>query len=650
MSTEIGPKDQAVTIKFGSGIHSRASEEEIDIRECATGQNFSLDAQDSTYRNRKPFDLVGVVPNGLEIRGFASLLKADGTTSMLVQAGGVVYEYTGTSFVQVGTCDATAQLRGRIEHNWQLADKVIITDINLKQPVMEWDGTTLQNISFKNTPSGEINPNPNFYADTDYTKGTGWTIADGKATSDASQVADSKLTVNTVTLTVDDSHDTIMIVTGRTVGTVWVELGTATGTARSTNDTFAETITCTDTNEFSVVCDLSFDGSVTLYSVKHEVAWTGEFRAKYCTVRDERAIYANIFDNSTNFPHLMIGSSISAYDEISASQRPSSSLGAGDPFYLIQPDLRAINGMVQGFSVIATSSAKGSSFYLAGSSAQDFAFKELHPQSGSSGNEALTYVGNDIMYGRQGRIESLISTDKFGDVDADDLSLGISDEIEGFDDWTIVYNSRKQVVYCYPEGEKQIWVYHKTNAATSKLSPWSKWVTSHEMEFDMTATMNCYSPVDGLEYVFFGDENGNVYQMEGTGSNGDGGTNKIKCERLSAMINVPLDTEVFNLQGWVTYRKIDPENLVLRFEYQGYNLFNEEITVTLTPDADQIYYGDDVYYGGEFYYGTVEQRFAREKLGVSGGSNQFQVRTTIEGDSDFAISEIGLRFEVASAS
>ena len=89
----IEPTETNVLIKFGGGIRSRAPADEIEDRECTEGQNFDQDLQNTQYRPRKPFDLLGTAPNAAEIRGMASLLKTDGTTSMLVQAGATVYEW-----------------------------------------------------------------------------------------------------------------------------------------------------------------------------------------------------------------------------------------------------------------------------------------------------------------------------------------------------------------------------------------------------------------------------------------------------------------------------------------------------------------------------------------------------------------------------
>jgi len=530
MTTDFN-KEFDTLIQFGGGVHSRASEDDIDPRECSEGQNFTLDPQNKEFKNRKPFDLIGTVPNNSEIRGFVNLLKTDGTVSLLVQAGDTVYEWDGaTTFTSVGTVSATAKLRGRLEHNWQLTDKVIITDLNLADVVMEWDGTTLQDVTFT-----------------------------------------------------------------------------------------------------------SEDGSTAF----------GTFKARYCTVSNERAMFSNIHDNGTDFPHLIIGSLRGDYSIISVNQRPSSALSEEDPFFLIQPDYRYINGMIEAFGLVATSSKKGSMFKLTGGSAKDFAFDELYPRSGASGDESVAYVGNDIAFGRQGRIESLISTDKFGDVDTDDISNDIFNLIEDFDDWTIVYNSRNQRIYCIPQDEKQIWVYHKSLAGQN-ISQWSKWVTAHSFEFDVTATMNMLDPADGLEYVFFGDANGNFYRMEGSGVTGDGGLNSVTTERLSALIKAPLNAQTFNYECWIAYRAGNAQTVTLTFEYRGENIFNESVEITIPVVTNRKVYGGGSYYNNSEGYGSFTGRLTRQKFTVPGGGNEFQVRASVEGKEDFRISEIGIRFKAAT--
>jgi hypothetical protein len=523
-------KEDAVVLRFGGGLSTSSSEDEINPRDAAEGQNFILDVKNSAYRNRKPFDLLGTAPNAGSIDGFANLQKSDGTVSMLVQAGTNVYEWDGSVFsASKGTVASGTKLRGHRSQSWQLSDKVIITDLALQEEVMEWDGTTLQNVTF----------------------------------------------------------------TDETVSTAF-----------------------------------------------------GPFRAKYCVISNERAIFANIHDNGTNFPHIIVGSQGGDYTIITTSNLPSSALSELDPYYLIQPDYRAINGLQKAFGVMITSSAYGDLFKLIGASAKDFAFDEFYPESGASSDESLTFIGSDIMYGKAGRIESLIQTEKFGDVLEADVSLPISDRVDTYTDWTLIYNSRLQRVYCF-DGQGNNWVYFKPLAAT-ELSPWSRWLTTHATSMNPTAAMSMLDPVDGLEYVYFGDSSGNLYRMEGTGA-GDAGTDSVKTSRTSASFKAALDAEIYDVQGWLTYRSNDEVTIDLTFLYNGENVFNESLSLTLPATTGRKVYSGGYYYAdGNYYSESLTGRLSRNSFAVPTGSNEFQVKATYTGTKDINIQEIGLRFITAS--
>jgi len=151
--------ENAELIRHGGGRNSRSSEDQINPLECTDGENFLLDPGNGEFRPRPPFDLLSTVPNGGEIRGFATLLKADGTVTMLVQGGANVYKWDGFIFTQVGTVSATAQLRGPKESIWQLADKVLIADLNQIDNIKEWDGTTFSETSFFEVDGSTAFPN-----------------------------------------------------------------------------------------------------------------------------------------------------------------------------------------------------------------------------------------------------------------------------------------------------------------------------------------------------------------------------------------------------------------------------------------------------------------------------------------------------------
>ena len=538
-----GRNEFEILLRFGGGLHTRASEDEIDEREAKDGQNVQLDLDNRELRNREPYDFLGTVPNAGEIRGFATLRQADGSVFFLVQGSDRVYDWDGSSFTEMASVNASARLRGRKEANWVLEDKVLITDLNLSQPVMEFDGVTLANTSF-NLP--------------------------------------------------------------------------------------------------------------------------GSFLAKYCHIAAERAHFANVESNGVATPQLVAGSQRGDYTILSVTDRPSSSLNVQDPWFLLTPDLKPINGMVQAFTStdntgtgqdqrLVLSSESGVLSKINGSDATNFAIAEFYPESAANGDESLRFIGNDIVYGRQGRIESVAATERFGDVAEVDISVPIKDQIETFTDWTTVYNSRNQRVYFFPSGVSELYVLYKELLATD-LSPWFKWTTQHSLAFQPTAVMNMFDPDDGLEYTFMGDSSGNIYRLEGTGLSGDAGSANIEMEWLTGLARVNRQAQVYRVSGVLWYRANLSNTVKLRFEYAGEAVFNEEVEVVL-PAVDTAAGADHwgatgaeaSYWGGDFYWNVpFAGRLTRQEFGPAGQSNAFQVRVIVDGVNKIEINSIGLNFEAAS--
>lgn len=532
MVARVGPKDFDVTIKFGGGLHTRASEDEIDPREAAGGRNFLLDLQNRELRRRPPFDFIAKVPNASEIRGGATRIAADGTVETLFQAGGTVYKWDGaTGFSNVGSVNANAKLRGHwAAHNWTLDNKVLITDLAGVETVKEWDGVNLTTTAFTNQVSGSF----------------------------------------------------------------------------------------------------------------------GAFGARYLSVSNERAIFSNITDNGVPFPHMIVGSERGNHNKISVAQRPSSSLGAADPFFLLTPDLRPINGHVEAFGTTILSTERGRLFNLSGQDAKDFNFGEFYAGSAASGNESVVYIGNDVVYGRQGRVESVTDTNRFGDSEADDITAAISDQIEAYTGWRIVYNARLNRVYMFPEGVSEVWVFN-TAMRGGQISPWMRWTTAHPLAFRPTFVMSMLDPADGLEYVFMGDASGNLFRMEGGGLGGDGGFADISMEWLTRLFSAPLNAEAFDIEGYIKYRRDMAATLTMRFEYAGKTVFNEAITLALLAATGTSYFGSNVHFGSNHHFGIpFRGRLVRQSFRPPGQASDLQLRIQIDGASSAGINEIGLRFRAAS--
>lgn len=534
MPVKVGPKDADIVVKFGHGLHTRAAEDEIDDREAADGWNFLLDLETKELRPRPPFDLVATAPNEAAILGGGSLLKSDGTVKTFVQAGNTVYEFDGESFQAspvLQTVNAAAKLRGHWrKHNFPLDDKVIITDLALLEPVMQWDGTTWSDITFLSAPS------------------------------------------------------------------------------------------------------------VTF----------GAFSAKYCTVSNERALYGHVKDPASTLKHLLVGSERGDFATISVSDRPSSALSDEDPFFLPMPDLKPVNGLIEAFRAAIISTEKGKIFNLAGESAADHSIEDFFDGSAASGEESITYTGNDVMYGRQGRIESIRNIDQFGDTEADDLTRQVADVVRSYTGWRLCYNARLNRLYAFPAGESEVWVLNTAMRDDGGLSPWMRWRTAHDLAFEPTFVAPMLNPVDGLEYTYMGDADGNLYVMEGEGSSGDAGTTNIATEYLTKLYSLPLDAEAYDLSGYIRYRTGEAVTVRLTFEYAGKNIFNQTVDIVIPAAEGGGYYGGEFYYGGAVYYGSISGKLKRQSFRPAGKGNEFQVRIQVESVNDFSISEIGLKFTASS--
>lgn len=105
-----------------------------------------------------------------------------------------------------------------------------------------------------------------FASDTNWTKGTGWTISGGTATHAAGTASEIS---QSIALVEDNYYRVEFDVTGRTAGSVTPELGATAGTAISADDTdIKETIRAGADSDIAFSCSSDFDGSIDNVSVK----------------------------------------------------------------------------------------------------------------------------------------------------------------------------------------------------------------------------------------------------------------------------------------------------------------------------------------------------------------------------------------------
>lgn len=411
----------------------------------------------------------------------------------------------------------------------------------------------------------------------------------------------------------------------------------------------------TDLNKVQPV--MSWDGA-TLSEMSHDLG--GKFYAKYLVIDNERALFGNV-KSGTDTPHLLVGSARTDHTTLGlagvSTRAQDGDLGVADAWFLPMLDNRPINGLVAAFGLVAISTVRGRVLKLTGSDATDFAINPLHSKTGARGDEAFVYVGNDIFIGDSGKIESLVSTDRFADVETDDISREIRNLVEGIDDWNLVYNSRSGKVYCSGASNSDLFVYHKalrderfllsqqSGQAPPRISPWSRWRTDTAVAFQPTCLQTILRPTDGKEVTYMGGTAGQIYQLEGSGGQ-DAGADDVEVNRVTAVIPTPKGGPLFKVSGWISYRRRVAATVTLTFEWGGRTQSDEVITVPLDAADNQVFYGGNFYYGGTFYYGTkFEGRLALQNIAASGRGDQLQVKIAFDGSVDVEINEILLDFE-----
>ena len=528
--TTVQQNESEARLRFGGGINTRASSDEINPRECAAeSKNFDLDLGNTQWRPRKPYNAVATAPNAARINGFAQLITTGSAVSTLIQAGTSVYSapsWDTDDWTVVGTVSSAARLRGPRHHVWNLDDVVLISDLGGVEEVYQWDATTFE-------------------------------------------------------------------------------------------------------------------------PVYHNL--TGPFMAKYIFVDNERAFYGNVDSNGTATPHVVVASAQGDYVTLSTGSRPSSGATASDAWFLPTPDLKPINGMTGAFGLMVLSTLNGQIHQLTGTDKTDYALESLFFDSYADGTESMVNIGNDIVFGRPGRIESLAGTDAYGDVETNDMSIKVSDSIGSYIGWTLAYSSRHQRIYCHPSTESELWVFHKPLADTD-LSPWMKWTTAHSMGFNPTTMWTMLDPNTGLEHVYCGDSTGGIYRLEGSGTAGDAGTTDIDSVRVSKLESAPGHAQVFDCQGAVKFRPRTglTTTMELTMYWQGESVYDTTISLELPSAESGAAFGGGSYFGGSKVYGNhFAGRLARERFGIAGQANDFQVYVKITGTEDFEINEVYFGFTAA---
>lgn len=362
--------------------------------------------------------------------------------------------------------------------------------------------------------------------------------------------------------------------------------------------------------------------------------------AKYGIVYLGRVWLLNV-KAGTDTPHLLVASAFENPESYDTSLRAkdSSFTTGNEAFYMVTPNLLPINGVALFYNTLIISTESGELFKLTGTTSTDFAFTPFYSGSAAIGTETMTNIGNDVVYIRNGgRIDKLLSVQNYGDVQTDDLSRWIPTTIQGITDSITVYDQDRQKVYFFA-GSNKLLVYFKNMDGTN-LSPWSVYKTSHASSFETNSAIYMKAPGSQTKYVFFGDDSGNIYRMEGT-SDGDNGDTDISTYRRSKYIEMFEDSpNIF--RGRVEYKRIADLDLIMDFEWaDDYSTARCTVPLEGPPVGDDAnYFGGSSYWGGAFYWNSgffYADRVSTKGFSPVGRGPGFHLMLTVTGKQSFDI-------------
>ncbi len=240
-----------------------------------------------------------------------------------------------------------------------------------------------------------------------------------------------------------------------------------------------------------------FFGNLSTWS--HNLAST-DFYAQYCHIENERAWFGGIRTDvtagaDTTTKHLIVASELSNISNLSVSDRPISSLGPADPFYLVTPDLLPLISICTAFCNFIIGTGNGRTFILTGTSAQNYAFSSLYPDSGPDAANNMVFASNDVLFYNNKRVDTLAGVEAFGDVNTDDFSRLIQPSLDRIDDNSdsssaargdLYFDSVQKRVMLKRRYDDFMWVAHKSVRDQQAkdvsllrqgdpISPWVKW-------------------------------------------------------------------------------------------------------------------------------------------------------------------------------
>jgi len=389
------------------------------------------------------------------------------------------------------------------------------------------------------------------------------------------------------------------------------------------------------------------------------------FSAKYCIVHLNRVWYFNIWSNGVHYPHMIVASKFEDPTSLDTSLRGGATSSGGgsfstglEAFYLLTPDLKEINGVSLFQNVLTISTNQGQIYNLTGTSGSTFQFVPFYVGSSAIGTEAMANIGNDIIYMKKGgNINLMRSVQYFGDVRANDISRWIPTHTKDLTDAIIIYEQDYQKIYFFVSNKvlvlfKDILYADSTdNAADSGLSPWSVYITDHENNFNTLAAKYMYYPGTTNYTVLWGDNAGNIYDINGTGA-GDAALYSVNTSRTTRIIDetvinpFPWYSEI--LLGSIQYHR-DAAQSTMNISFQWSDEYNVSISSVVLKGATSgntgpcynrsSYYNKNAYYSQGFQFGDV---VSHQHFSPTGKGSGFYLTLGNQGTSQWRIDHLEL--------
>jgi hypothetical protein len=205
--------------------------------------------------------------------------------------------------------------------------------------------------------------------------------------------------------------------------------------------------------------------------------------------------------------------------------------------------------------------------------------------------------------------------------------------------------------------ESKVLVLYK-DLIGGELSPWSVYRTAQGFAFNTEAAKYMKRPGTQIYSVFFGDDVGRIFDLNGSGD-GDAGSSDIRVLRKTRYIvngeggdqkgQGALNLMKKILNGMVFYRRILAEcDITLSFDWgDEYNESSSVITLKGAPTNNAgVYFGSGHYYGLGAYYSQGQafaHKISSQTFSPTGKGPGFSLTAELDTTTDFQVDYIDLR-------